>query len=129
MEVLTTDEFMKVLDNREILDADPEMKKLMYKYRLPRSTTPELLEQQIRTFFPRSVMIHYGEHIIIAGYYPNESSAYRRDNPYYSATYEYKDINKHNIEDKIHLTFISQTKFSDSGHALLWQMHRLNDHL
>lgn len=107
---------------KESINALPEMQKLMQKYRLPKKTTFEDLESQIKTFFNKSVIVNFGEHILIAGFFPTKGKE-----PYYVATYEYDSTDKHAIDDPIHLASISTTKFSDSGNALLWQMRKLGE--
>ena len=94
------------------------MKKIEKKaaeYRLPMTTTPEMLET--RFFTDTAVFLTFGNKVLMAGYFYQG----RNQNSYFGATYEFT-TSDHTCEGEIKLTGISDDFFEDNGHAMQWAM-------
>jgi hypothetical protein len=85
-------------------------------YRLPETTTPEMLEMRLMN--DRGSILTFGDHILAAGYFYDPNGRC-----YYGATYRFT-TEDHTCEGEIKLVSISGETFLDNGHAIAWAMQQ-----
>lgn len=91
-----------------------ELTSKAHTYRLPETTTPEMLET--RLMGDRGTILTFGEKILLAGHYYNPNGRC-----FYGAIYRFT-TSDHTIEGEIELIAISEDTFADNGHAIAWAM-------
>ena len=85
-------------------------------YRLPETTTPEMLE--VRLMNDRGTLLTFDDRILVAGYFYDPSGRC-----YYGAAYRFT-TEDHTCEGEIKLVSISDETFLDNGHAIAWAMQQ-----
>ena len=85
-------------------------------YRLPETTTPEMLEMSLMN--DRGSILTFGNHILAAGYFYDPNGRC-----YYGATYRFT-TEDHTCEGAIGLKAVSGVEFEDDGHAIAWAMQQ-----
>lgn len=85
-------------------------------YRLPETTTPEMLE--VRLMNDRGTLLTFDDRILVAGYFYDPNGRC-----YYGATYRFT-TEGHTCEGEIELVSISKETFLDNGHAIAWAMQQ-----
>ena len=81
-------------------------------YRLPETTTPEMLECDW------SCTLNFGNKVLLAGYYYSGLNA----DSWFGAVYTFT-TDDHTCEGEIKLAAVSDGMFADNGHAIAWAMN------